>query len=108
MKEKTKELGNSNVLFDFYGKRPEMSQLVPLSLQHVLAAIVGVITPSMIIAGVCGLTDAEKTMMIRGTDLHCTGYVFTAVSAVSQGWCSTPGYHGYQLRICTDPDCDRR
>ena len=58
MKEKTKELGNSNVLFDFYGKRPEMSQLVPLSLQHVLAAIVGVITPSMIIAGVCGLTDA--------------------------------------------------
>ena len=64
MKEKTKELGNSNVLFDFYGKRPEMSQLVPLSLQHVLAAIVGVITPSMIIAGVCGLTDAEKTMMI--------------------------------------------
>ena len=45
MKEKTKELGNSNVLFDFYGKRPEMSQLVPLSLQHVLAAIVGVITP---------------------------------------------------------------
>ena len=55
MKEKTKELGNSNVLFDFYGKRPEMSQLVPLSLQHVLAAIVGVITPSMIIAGVCGL-----------------------------------------------------
>ena len=65
MKEKTKELGNSNVLFDFYGKKPEMSQLVPLSLQHVLAAIVGVITPSMIIAGVCGLTDAEKTMMIQ-------------------------------------------
>lgn len=74
MKEKTKELGNSNVLFDFYGKRPEMSQLVPLSLQHVLAAIVGVITPSMIIAGVCGLTDAEKTMMIQAA------LIFTALA----------------------------
>ena len=78
MKEKTKELGNSNVLFDFYGKRPEMSQLVPLSLQHVLAAIVGVITPSMIIAGVCGLTDAEKTMMIQAA------LIFTALATFLQ------------------------
>ena len=78
MKEKTKELGNSNVLFDFYGKRPEMSQLVPLSLQHVLAAIVGVITPSMIIAGVCGLTDAEKTMMIQAA------LIFTALATLLQ------------------------
>ena len=78
MKEKTKELGNSNVLFDFYGKRPEMSQLVPLSLQHVLAAIVGVITPSMIIAGVCGLTDAEKSMMIQAA------LIFTALATFLQ------------------------
>ena len=78
MKEKTKELGNSNVLFDFYGKKPEMSQLVPLSLQHVLAAIVGVITPSMIIAGVCGLTDAEKTMMIQAA------LIFTALATFLQ------------------------
>lgn len=97
------------MLFDFYGKRPEMSQLVPLSLQHVLAAIVGVITPSMIIAGVCGLTDAEKTMMIQAA------LIFTALATFLQLFplfhkigSSTPGYHGYQLRICTDPDRDRR
>lgn len=84
MKEKTKEPGNGSVLFDFYGKAPEMSQLVPLSLQHVLAAIVGVITPSMIIAGTCGLTDAEKTMMIQAA------LIFTALATFLQLFrCST-------------------
>ena len=78
MREKTKEPGKGNVLFDFYGKAPDMSQLVPLSLQHVLAAIVGVITPSMIIAGVCGLTDAEKTMMIQAA------LIFTALATFLQ------------------------
>lgn len=57
--------GNSEVLYDYYGKTPRISQLVPLSLQHVLAAVVGVITPSIIIAGVCNVSDAEKTMMIQ-------------------------------------------
>ena len=78
MKEKTKETGNGNVLFDFYGKAPETSKLIPLSLQHVLAAIVGVITPSMIIAGVCGLTDEEKTMMIQAA------LIFTALATFLQ------------------------
>ena len=52
-------------MYEFKGSVPKPSLLVPLSLQHVLAAVVGVITPSIIIAGVCGLTESEKTMMIQ-------------------------------------------
>jgi len=44
---------------------PPVSQLVPLGLQHVVAAVVGVITPAMIVAGTCGLSEAEKTLMIQ-------------------------------------------
>ena len=55
----------TSTLYEFKGSVPKPSLLVPLSLQHVLAAVVGVITPSIIIAGVCGLTESEKTMMIQ-------------------------------------------
>ncbi len=54
-----------NPLYSFYGEMPKVSVLLPLSLQHVLAAVVGVITPSIIVAGVCGLTESEKMMMIQ-------------------------------------------
>ncbi len=66
MATQTKNTGvDDQVLYDFYGKAPKTSKLIPLTLQHVLAAIVGVITPAIIISGVCGLTDAERTMMIQ-------------------------------------------
>ena len=91
------------------GKRPEMSQLVPLSLQHVLAAIVGVITPSMIIAGVCGLTDAEKTMMIQAA------LIFTALATFLQLFplfhkigAALPVIMGTSFAYVPTPDCDRR
>ena len=94
-------------MFDFYGKAPEMSQLVPC-LQHVLAAIVGVITPSMIIAGTCGLTDAEKTMMIQAA------LIFTALATFLQLFplCSTKleqpfRLSWYELRLRSDSDCHR-
>lgn len=56
-----------NTLHDFYGKCPPVGQLIPLTLQHVLAAVVGVITPAIIVAGTCGLTEAEKTIMIQAS-----------------------------------------
>ncbi len=34
-------------------------------LQHVLAAVVGVITPAIIVAGACGLSEGDKTVMIQ-------------------------------------------
>ena len=65
MKKKLTREADTSTLYEFKGSVPKPSLLVPLSLQHVLAAVVGVITPSIIIAGVCGLTESEKTMMIQ-------------------------------------------
>lgn len=51
-------------LFDFYG-RPPVYKALPISLQHVLAMIAGVITPPIIIAGVVGSTPQEKLLLIQ-------------------------------------------
>lgn len=51
-------------LFDFHGK-PSFLKALPLSLQHVLAMIAGVITPPIIIAGVVGSTPEEKLLLIQ-------------------------------------------
>ncbi|APE30263.1 uracil permease [Halomonas aestuarii] len=51
-------------IFDFHG-RPPFLKALPLSLQHVLAMIAGVITPPIIIAGVVGATPAEKLLLIQ-------------------------------------------
>ncbi|WP_442489971.1 uracil-xanthine permease family protein [Halomonas litopenaei] len=51
-------------LFDFHG-RPGVARALPISLQHVLAMIAGVITPPLIVAGVVGATPAEKLQLIQ-------------------------------------------
>ncbi|KGE78780.1 uracil-xanthine permease family protein [Halomonas salina] len=55
---------NNTSLFDFHG-RPRLLKALPISLQHVLAMIAGVITPPIIIAGVVGATPAEKLQLIQ-------------------------------------------
>ncbi|MDI5892888.1 uracil-xanthine permease family protein [Halomonas rhizosphaerae] len=51
-------------IFDFHGK-PPLPKALPISLQHVLAMLAGVITPPIIIAGVVGATPAEKLLLIQ-------------------------------------------
>ncbi|MBB3190480.1 uracil-xanthine permease family protein [Halomonas cerina] len=51
-------------IFDFHG-RPPIPKALPLSLQHVLAMVAGVITPPIIIAGVVGATPTEKLLLIQ-------------------------------------------
>lgn len=48
---------------------PPAGQLIPLGLQHVVAAVVGVITPALIISGseVCNLNAEEKTILIQAS-----------------------------------------
>lgn len=48
---------------------PPVDQLIPLGLQHVVAAVVGVITPAILISGseVCSLGAAEKTALIQAS-----------------------------------------
>ncbi|WP_437177260.1 uracil-xanthine permease family protein [Anaerotruncus massiliensis (ex Liu et al. 2021)] len=44
---------------------PPMKQVVPLGLQHVVAAIVGVITPAILVSNAVGLEVADKTLLIQ-------------------------------------------
>lgn len=44
---------------------PDAAQLVPLGLQHVVAAIVGIVTPSILVANTCGIEGADRTLLIQ-------------------------------------------
>ena len=44
---------------------PAPGQLVPLGLQHVVAAIVGIITPAIMVSNTCALSDADRTLLIQ-------------------------------------------
>lgn len=63
MNGETKER-TSAMLFDLYGK-PSASQAFPLALQHVVAMIVGCVTPAIIVAGVGGLSDKDSVILIQ-------------------------------------------
>ena len=65
-------------IYQFRGPIPPPGQLIPLGLQHVVAAVVGVITPAIIISGVCGLDDAQKTLLIQAS------LVMTAIATLLQ------------------------
>lgn len=47
------------------GGIPRPGQLLPLGLQHVVAAIVGIITPAILVANTCGLDAADKRLLIQ-------------------------------------------
>ena len=51
-------------LFELDGV-PSFGQAFPLSLQHVVAMIVGCVTPASIIAGVSGLSDSDSVILIQ-------------------------------------------
>lgn len=44
---------------------PPAGQIIPLGLQHVVAAIVGVVTPAIIVAGTCGIQGPDRTILIQ-------------------------------------------
>lgn len=54
----------STSLFEFYSQ-PKFLKALPLSLQHLLAMIAGVITPPIIVAGVVGASPADKLLLIQ-------------------------------------------
>lgn len=64
----TSSTRNKASVFEYEGI-PSAGQLIPLGLQHVVAAVVGVITPAIIIAGseVCNLSADEKTLLIQAS-----------------------------------------
>lgn len=44
---------------------PKLSQAIPLSLQHVVAMIVGCVTPAIIVANVANLPEEERIILIQ-------------------------------------------
>lgn len=56
---------NDAALYSFKGGHIALSSLIPLSLQHVLAAVVGVVTPAIIVAQTCQMSEADQTLMIQ-------------------------------------------
>ena len=44
---------------------PKLSEAIPLALQHVVAMIVGCITPAIIVANVAGVSEADRVIMIQ-------------------------------------------
>ena len=69
--------GGSELLFQWRG-RPPMGSTVSLALQHLVAMIVGCVTPSIIIANTVGLPQAERVLLIQSS------LVMSAVSTLIQ------------------------
>lgn len=64
-------------IFDLNGI-PRLGQAVPLALQHVVAMIVGCITPAIIISGAAGLDSAERIILTQAA------LVVSAISTLLQ------------------------
>lgn len=58
-----KEVTRSTI-FDLNGV-PNFKQAFPLALQHVVAMIVGCVTPAIIVAGVGGLSESDSVILIQ-------------------------------------------
>ncbi|MBS5164192.1 MAG: purine permease [Butyricicoccus pullicaecorum] len=60
---KTKPI-DPTVLFQYEGI-PAAKQMIPLGLQHVVAAIVGIVTPSILVANTCNIQGNDRTLFIQ-------------------------------------------
>ena len=50
---------------------PSLGQALPLAMQHVVAMIVGCVTPSIIVAGVAGVSPSDRVILIQAA-LFCS------------------------------------
>ncbi len=60
-------------VFEYKGV-PKFSQALPLALQHVVAMVVGCVTPAIIVSGTAGLQSADRVILIQAS------LVFSALS----------------------------
>lgn len=68
---------DSAELFRIDGK-PTVGQALPLALQHVVAMIVGCVTPAIIVAGVAGLSEKDSVILIQAA------LVMSAITTLAQ------------------------
>lgn len=60
------ELKEKSLLFQFEGKL-SLKEVIPLGLQHVVAMIIGCVTPAIIVAGVCNLSPGDKILLVQSS-----------------------------------------
>lgn len=60
-----KNMTHNASLFELNGGVPDMKQAAPLAFQHVVAMIVGCVTPPIIVAGVAGLSEQDSIILIQ-------------------------------------------
>lgn len=84
----TQDTLSQSLLFSLDGV-PPMKEALPLALQHVVAMIVGCVTPSIIVANTAGLADDEKVILIQ------SALIVSALSTLLQlyGLGKKDGFH---------------
>lgn len=71
------EENNKSQLFSFTGKL-SLKEIVPLGLQHVVAMIVGCVTPAIIVASTAGLDARDKILLVQSS------LVFSGIATLIQ------------------------
>lgn len=60
-------MDDKRLLFDMDGSLPPLACSLPLALQHLVAMIVGCVTPAIIISSVAGLDNAQRILLIQSS-----------------------------------------
>lgn len=68
----------SRSLFELNGKMPPLKNAVPIAAQHLVAMIVGCVTPAIIISSVAGLEEQMRIVLIQSS------LVMAAISTLLQ------------------------
>ena len=58
---------NPRLLFDMNGRLPGLRYSFPMALQHLVAMIVGCVTPAIIISTVASLDSASRILLIQSS-----------------------------------------
>ena len=85
-------------LFELDGV-PKLSQAFPLALQHVVAMIVGCVTPAIIISGAAGLETADRVLLIQASLVVSAALPNRKEDRFSLR-CRTSRYHRCKFRLC--------
>lgn len=71
------ETKTKSALFSFIGK-VSFKEIIPLGLQHVIAMVVGCVTPALIVASVAGLNAQDKIILVQAS------LVFSGIATLVQ------------------------
>lgn len=82
---------NKSALFSFKG-RLTLKEIVPMGLQHVVAMVVGCVTPAIIVASAAGLNGHDKILLVQ------SALIFSGIATLIQIF-SIGGVIGSKLPI---------